>query len=595
MCGIIGYTGSKKIPSVLLQGLKQLEYRGYDSAGIAVHSEEGMIRIRSQGALEKLTSKIKEKSFKPGVSGIGHVRWATHGSPSKENAHPQKTGAIYIVHNGAVENSQDLKKGLSCSFESDTDTEVISALIDRFYKKTSDLLHSTVEANKLLKGAFSYVILCETLKGSVIGCRKGPPLIVGFGEKGEFFISSDLPLLLQWTKKAVILENNEIFMIQNGECRFFSFDKKPLKKTTQEIHLQQKAVDKKGHPHFMLKEIFEQPESLSSILKNYTNKPKLHEKISRILAPPKRLHIVACGSSYYSALYGKYVMESLARIPVEVALASEFPYQSETINKQDPVLFISQSGETADTLASFETAKKKGAFCLTLCNVENSSLDRLGDLSLYIHAGPEMGVASTKTFSAALMVLLLLAVSCCPKPPGDLTADIQKIPSLIQNILNQKEYLKHLGQELKKFKGFLYLGRGCHYPIALEGALKMKELAYIHAEGYPSGEMKHGPLALVDSGMLIIGLAPQDQYYNKNMTNLEEALARKGNLLALGNNQDQKLKNMGAYYVDIPSSHFLVSPLLEVVPLQMLAYYFACSLGYDPDHPRNLAKSVTVE
>lgn len=586
MCGIAGYIGPKKTIAVLLKSLEQIEYRGYDSAGIALHTKTGLKRIRSKGSLNLIKKHIP--SFENISSGIGHVRWATHGAPSKINAHPQKKGKIHIVHNGTIENSLELKENLSYKFESETDTEVIACLIDQFYLKNADLLQSVIETNKILKGSYAYVLLCENLNKHIIGCRKGPPLIVGPGKKGEFFISSDLPSILQWTKQVYILNNQEIFYIQNNKCQFFSFNGKLIQKKIQNIQFSQKIKNKKHNSHFMLQEIFEQPSSVLSIIQNNINP---FQKLTQI---KNHLRIIACGSSYYAALYGKYAIESLARIPVEVDLASEFQYKNPIIKKGTPILFISQSGETADTLSSLNKAKEKKAFCITLCNVKNSSLDRSGDLNFYINAGPEMAVASTKTFTSTLATLLLLALSK-KKRTSHFISSLKLLPYQMEQILSKKEFFKSMGKELKKFKGFLYLGRGPHYPIALEGALKMKELAYIHAEGYPSGEMKHGPLALVDHNMLIIGLAPQDEHYQKNLTNLEEALARKGRLLTLGNNEDKKLKSISDYYVDIPQNLSLISPLLETIPLQLFSYYLACSLGHDPDHPRNLAKSVTVE
>ena len=586
MCGIVGYLGKSSALNVVLEGLDQLEYRGYDSAGLTIKTSEGFRRIRAEGSLNHLKKKIGKWE---GSLGIGHTRWATHGKPSEENAHPHKVGKIQLVHNGIIENSEELKKKFKYQCQSQTDTEVIVYLISDGYSKTGDFFQAVFEAVKLLKGSFSFLAVCEDLE-SIVGVRKGPPLAVGFGKDKEFFISSDLPALVQcWTPQAVLLENGEFVYIQDGKCQFFSSDGSTVNKTIQTFQKNNQVKEKAGYAHYMLKEIFEQPHSLLRVLKAYTHKGQINFR-SSLFESAEKIFIVACGSSYYAGLYGKFVLESLAGIPVEVDLASEFQYKSLILKPKDIVLFISQSGETADTLSSLNQAKKKGAVCYALCNVKNSSLDRLADFSFYLHSGLEVGVAGTKSFTSTLTCLLLMALSM--KKKDVIASQLLDLPSLMDQVLSTSEQIKAKAVLFSKYKRFLYLGRGPHYPIALEGALKMKELAYIHAEGYPSGEMKHGPLALVDEEVLIIGLLMKDFYYSKNMMNLQEAKARGGCILTIG---DQYNKSVSDHHAAIPSCHHFLSPILETVVLQLLAYHFACSLSHDVDHPRNLAKSVTVE
>lgn len=587
MCGIVGYLGKNPALDVILEGLEQLEYRGYDSAGLTINTSKGFWRVRAEGSLDQLKKKIEKWE---GSLGIGHTRWATHGIPSEENAHPHKAGKIQVVHNGIIENSEDLKKKFQYHCQSQTDTEIIACLISDLYSNSGDFFKSVFEAVKLLKGSFSFLAVCEDCPASLIGVRQGPPLAVGFGKDKEFFISSDLPSLVQcWTSQTVLLENGELVSIQDGQCRFFSLDGSQVNKEIQTLQKETQVKDKSGYSHYMLKEIFEQPHSVLRVLKAYTDKGRIHFN-SSLFPANKKIFIVACGSSYYAGLYGKFVLESLAGISVEVDLASEFQYKKLLLKPKDIVLFISQSGETADTLSSLEQAKKRGAVCYALCNVKNSSLDRSVDSSFYLHSGLEVGVASTKAFTSTLVLLLLTALS--RKKDHSLMTQLFDLPSLIEQVLFENKQIKEQAILFSKYKRFLYLGRGPHYPIALEGALKMKELAYIHAEGYPSGEMKHGPLALVDSDVLVIGLSMKDFYYSKNMMNLQEAKARGGCILTLG---DEYNPSVSDQHIALPSCHPFLSPILEAVALQLTAYHFACSLGHNVDRPRNLAKSVTVE
>jgi len=587
MCGIIGYLGSGSALDVVLEGLEQLEYRGYDSSGLTIKTPEGFKRVRAEGSLDHLKKKIEKLE---GSMGIGHTRWATHGTSSVENAHPHKVGKIQLVHNGIIENSEELKEKFKYNCQSQTDTEVIACLISDFYSRTGDFFQSVFETTKLLKGSFAFLAVCEDLDRSIAGVRKGPPLVVGFGKEKEFFISSDLPSLVQqWTSRIVLMEDGEFVHIQDGRCQFFSSDGSVIKKEIQNIQKEGQIKKKEGYAHYMLKEIFEQPRSSLRVLKAYTKKGQIDFDTS-LFQQTSKIFIVACGSSYYSGLYGKFVLESLANIPVEVDLASEFQYKHLILDPNDIVLFISQSGETADILSSLREVKKRGMSCYALCNVKNSSLDRSVNSSFYLHAGLEIGVASTKAFTSTLVLLLLMALS--GKKDSALLSGLFDLPFLMDQILSKNEYIREQAISFSKYKRFLYLGRGPHYPIALEGALKMKELAYIHAEGYPSGEMKHGPLALVDEEVLVIGLTMKDFYYRKNIMNLQEVKARGGFILTIG---DQNNKLVADQHIEIPSCHKFLSPLLEAVVLQLIAYHFACSLGHDVDHPRNLAKSVTVE
>lgn len=587
MCGIVGYLGSGSALDIVLEGLEQLEYRGYDSSGLTIKTSEGFKRVRAEGSLDHLKQKIEKLE---GPLGIGHIRWATHGTASLENAHPHKVGKIQLVHNGIIENSEELKTRFKYNYQSQTDTEVIACVISDFYSRTGDFFQSVFETTKILKGAFAFLAVCEDEAHSIIGARKGPPLVVGFGKEKEFFISSDLPSLVQkWTSRVAFLEDGELIHIQDGNCQFFSSDGSLIKKKIQTIQKENQAKEKEDYAHYMLKEIFEQPHSSLRVLKTYTDKGQI-DFPSPVFQSAEKVFIVACGSSYYAGLYGKFVLESIAGIPVEVDLASEFQYKSLILKPKDVVLFISQSGETADTLSSFHQVKKRGVTCYALCNVKNSSLDREVDASFYLNAGLEVGVASTKAFTSTLVLLLLMALN--KQKNHSLVSQLFDLPFLIDQVLSKNKQIKEQAVLFSKYKRFLYLGRGPHYPIALEGALKMKELAYIHAEGYPSGEMKHGPLALVDKEVLVIGLAMKDFYYSKNIMNLQEAKARGGFILTIG---DQNHKSVADQHIEIPSCHRFLSPILEVVVLQLIAYHFACSLGHDVDHPRNLAKSVTVE
>ena len=593
MCGIVGYFGSKPALSILIEGLEDLEYRGYDSTGLALQVENEVLRVRSQGPLDNLKNKIRNLKTASSV-GIGHTRWATHGSANEANAHPHSSGGFFVVHNGVIENSEELKSQFQYDYQSETDTEVIAVMLSQNYSQKKSLIQTVSSTVNLLKGSFSFLVLHEN---SLAGVRKGPPLAVGLGKDKEFFISSDLSALAgRWTSRIFILENDEMFIIQKGELKFVSFEGKKLDKKTQNIQIDSPSKNKKGYAHYMLKEIFEQPQSVQKSIKYYIEKGEINIQ-AKNFNNSKRVFFTACGSSYYSALYGKYVLEALARIPVEVDLASEFQSRDLIIEKGDPVLLVSQSGETADVLVALKKAKSVEAFCISLSNSKHSSLDLSSDQSFYLQAGLESAVASTKSFTSSLIFFLMLALSLRKKDQkhDPLVSDILSLPSKMEDILSQSLKIKKQAESFKKYKRFLILGRGPHYPIALEGALKMKELAYIHAEAYPSGEMKHGPLALVDKEVLVIGLCSKNSYYDKNMMSLKEAFSRGANILTIGDEKDKTLDQITFDHIRIPSCDDLLTPLLEVIPLQLLTYYFACSLGHNVDRPRNLAKSVTVE
>ena len=596
MCGIIGYIGPQKVIPIILKGLKSSEYRGYDSSGITFYSKDGFQRIRSEGYLSKLEAKIPYPDTSEHI-GMGHTRWATHGVPNETNAHPQKFEKIHVVHNGVIENAYSLKKKFPASYKSQTDTEIIARLINHFQPQ-KDFKNAVLQTLLQLKGQFAFLTLSESSPHHLIGCRNGPPLILGVGNNKEFFISSDLPSLSHWTQKVYILEDQEMFEIQNGVCRFYSFEGTPIKKEILNTSEVQSEVHKDTFRDFMLKEIFDQPTSLQSTLQNISFSIRKNNLLREKIKNSRKIHIIACGSSFYAGLYGKYIIEHLAQIPVEVELASEFQYRSTLVQKEDSILFISQSGETADILSCVKKAQTYKVFCMALCNVQNSSLDRMVHETLLLKSGVEKAVASTKAFTSSLSALFVLALELAHSKPSkesqEMFSHLQSLPQYSSEVLKQNETLKKLAQTFTQFKSFLFLGRGHHYPISLEGALKLKELAYVHAEGYPFGEMKHGPLALVDDHVLTIGLTSQGTYFNKNLINLEEIKARKGHILTIGSSSSH-LKNISLHHISIPQTHFLLSPILEILPLQLIAYHYALHLNHNPDQPRNLAKSVTVE
>jgi len=609
MCGIIGYIGSKNVVPVLLDGLKRLEYRGYDSAGIAVVGE-GQINIRrSKGKIGFLEENLKASPLN-GSYGIGHTRWATHGRPSEENAHPHRdcTGSLVVVHNGIIENYLSLKKNLEKEghkFITETDTEVIAHLIEKYFQDC--LEEATLKAIGELEGAFAIAVISTRDPEKIVAAKMGPPVVVGLGDE-EYFVSSDINPILAHTKKVVFIEDGEMAVIQPEGVKFKDFKGGKLIKKVDEVSWSPLMIEKSGFKHFMLKEIFEQPQVMRDTIHGRislnTGKFLLEETgISfKLLKDIKRIVIIACGTSYHAGLIGKYLLESLVRIPVDVEFSSEYRYRDFILDKDALIIIISQSGETADTLAALRVVKKEKAITLAISNVVNSSIARETDRVLYTHAGPEIGVAATKTFSAQMAALALLALYLAQLKEGidkktslSLIQELQRIPHKMEKILNQAQLLEEFAQNFVSFSHFLYLGRWINFPVALEGALKLKEISYIHAEAYPGGEMKHGPIALIDDKMPTLVVVPKDRVYEKMMSNISEIKTRNGYVLAVAFDNDEEIKGKVDKIISIPSSYSLFTPFLTILPLQLFAYYIAVKRGADVDQPRNLAKSVTVE
>ena len=618
MCGIIGYAGEKQVADVLVKGLSRLEYRGYDSAGIAV-LDKGRITVRKkQGKLSVLKESLSKKPVK-GNTGIGHTRWATHGVPNDINAHPHRDSKkdIAIVHNGIIENYQQLKKALrkkGYKFVSDTDSEVIAHLISDHYK--GDIREAVQTATKELQGSFAIAVLHKNEPGRVVGARRDSPLIVGLG-KEENFIASDIPAVLEYTKKVIYLENNEIVDLTAKECCVYNSSGKKINKKKVTIKWDISQAEKMGYKHFMLKEIFEQPGILRNIFKERIRKDEVSfnelEITKTQFKKVKKIAIVACGTAYHAGMTGKYMLEKYVRVPVWVDTSSEFRYRDPLVDKETLVIVISQSGETADTLAALREAKKRKATVLAICNVVGSSIARESDGVIYTHAGPEIAVASTKAYTAQLAALYLFTYYLAKiKKKNKAQTDkylqkLKKLPKLAENFLekyhSRKNVLKEYAEEFHKYylarnnkSCFLYLARNTNYPNALEGALKLKEISYISAEGYPAGEMKHGPIALIDENPWVVCIAPKSATYEKMLSNIQEIKARGGLVIAVVSEGDKNFKKSKKdYIIEIPKIDEDFSPALVVIPMQLLAYYVAAEFGYDIDQPRNLAKSVTVE
>jgi glucosamine--fructose-6-phosphate aminotransferase (isomerizing) len=609
MCGIVGYIGTNQAEEVLLDGLKRLEYRGYDSAGVAIIDSKKIEVRRSVGKLVNLEQKVHSHPVK-GHIGIGHTRWATHGRPSEENAHPHIESGVAVVHNGIIENYLPLKEALQkqgAVFKSETDTEVLAHLIAQQMKIGKGLEDSVRETLKQVKGAYAIVVLSKDEPDKIVGARMECPLVVGIGD-GEGFIASDIPAILNRTRQVIFLEDGEIVTVSKKEVQVKTIDGKEVKKTPREIDWSPVMAEKGGYRHFMLKEIFEQSRAVtdtfrgriseetgSIILDDFT----LSEKDLKTI---EKIYLVACGTSWHAATVGKFLLEEFCRIPAEVDLGSEFRYRNPLVDKKTLVIAISQSGETADTLAAIKEAKRKGARILSICNVIESSIARESHHIIYTHAGPEIGVASTKAFTTQLTVLYLLAIHLgiqSGKIKNDLAKELiqelVKLPKKIEIILSHEPEIEAIAKRYLHFRDFLYLGRGINYPVALEGALKLKEISYIHAEGYPAGEMKHGPIALIDEDMPVVVLAPKDATYPKILGNMEEVKARGGKIIAIVNDGDNEASRKADEVITIPATSHHLSPILITIPLQILAYHIAVLKGTDVDQPRNLAKSVTVE
>ncbi|TAN61128.1 glutamine--fructose-6-phosphate transaminase (isomerizing) [bacterium] len=606
MCGIVGYIGPKEAVGVLMDGLKRLEYRGYDSSGIAV-LENGKVTLRrAVGKLEKLQAVLLKNPLQ-GRSGIGHTRWATHGRPSEENAHPHIEGGVAVVHNGIIENYLALKEELKkegAHFKSETDTEVISHLIHREIKNGKKLAEAVRRAVSRLKGTYALAVISEDEPDKLVGARMECPLAVGVGEH-ETMLSSDITAILNITRKAIFLQDGELVVITPDGVEITTFDGAKVTRPATHIDWSPVMAEKSGFRHFMLKEIFEQPRVVADTFRGSVIEEKgdvFLNNFNMRAADIDKIVIVACGTSWHAGLVGKFLFEELAKIPVEVDLASEFRYRDPLVDKKTLVLAISQSGETADTLAAVKEAKKKGASVISVCNVIESSLTRETAWSFMTHAGPEIGVASTKAFTTQLVALYLIAVRLgresgrvSPEFGKTLIHDLVTLSKKIEHILDSAGRIEALAKKYFHFRDFIYLGRGINYPIALEGALKLKEVSYIHAEGYAAGEMKHGPIALIDEDMPVVVLAPQDASYPKMLGNMEEVRARGGRIIAVVTEGDKEAVLKADDVITIPAASHRLTPLLLTVPLQFLAYYIAVLKGTDVDQPRNLAKSVTVE
>ena len=614
MCGIIGYIGNSKAAPILIEALKRLEYRGYDSAGISTINENNILVEKDIGKLEEIKEKRKEEksiNFEKieGNVGISHCRWATHGGVTKENAHPHTDckNMISIVHNGIIENFSELKEKLiqkGHKFKSSTDTEVIAHLIEDNYN--GDIEEATRTALKQIEGSYALGVICSKEPNKLIAARNESPLILGIG-KEENFIASDVPAILKYTTKIIYLENNEIATLEKSNYSIKNIDGEIIDKKINKINWNHELVEKSGYEYFMLKEIYEQPRAITETLNgriengniNLINEINLSKddlnKIGRII-------IVACGTSWHAALTGEFMLEELAKIPVEVEYGSEFRYRKPIINENTLVIAISQSGETADTLAAIREAKKRNAKVLSIVNVKGSSIDRESDSVLYTYAGPEIGVASTKAFTAQLVVLYLFTLfmanlkkSLSEKTIKNLIGKLRKLPLQMEALLDDKE-IKKIADIYEDKTNSLFLGRGVNFPIALEGALKLKEVSYVHAEGYPAAEMKHGPIALIDKNMPVLFIATKDDYtYKKVLSNIQEVKARDGIVIAIATEGDEEVSKLADYIIYIPKTLYILSSILATIPLQLLAYYVAVERGLDPDKPRNLSKSVTVE
>ena len=615
MCGIVGYVGNRDPKFILYEGLKKLEYRGYDSAGIAL-LQEGEIRIkRCEGKLDQLKAALEDPHFygtplDETYVGIGHTRWATHGRPSEKNAHPHQAGSIALVHNGIIENYSELRQALEKKghvLHSDTDSEVVAVCIFDFISQGHSLERSVFLAVQELRGSFSLGVISQKDPQTLIAVRNGTPLILGVGVQ-ENFIASDVPALLPYTKNFIYLEDEEMVIVQKNRCVVKNFKGKEIQKQIKKINWTPEMIDKGGYQHYMLKEIHEQPQAIIQTIQDRVSKDRdtLYLKDLTLsendLRKIRKIFLVACGTAYYASMEGKYLLEKMTKIPCEVDVASEFRYRDPLIGKEDLLIVTSQSGETADTLAALREAKKRGARTLAICNVKESSIDREADSTIYTYAGPEIGVASTKAFTAQLTVFNLLAIHIglvlgrLPKEKAKVyIQDLVRLPITVEEVLKQEKEIQKIAQKFYRKKTFLYLGRGTSYPIALEGALKLKEISYMNAEGYAAGEMKHGPIALVDEDTPVIILAPKDEHYDKVISNLEEIKAREGIVIAIGCEGDTKLSKLSDYFISVPQRSENVMPILLTIPVQLIAYTIALKKGTDIDQPRNLAKSVTVE
>jgi len=624
MCGIVGYVGKKRVVPVILDGLRKLEYRGYDSAGIAVAGNgEGLQIRRAEGKLRNLEEVIRQKPV-DGTYGIGHTRWATHGRPTEENAHPHRdcSGRIVVVHNGIIENYLSLKRRLveeGHQFTTETDTEIIAHLVEKYFLKTGNghrpsLEEAVRKTVKELTGVFALAVISVDEPNKIVAARNGPPAVIGLG-KDEYFVASDVPAILYHTRDLFFLADGDLAVITPTGVQITDFSGNPIVRQVQHVTWDPIMAEKGGFKHFMLKEIYEQPRSVRDTTLGRISQDTGHVFLDEMeisdaeFRALKKINIVACGTSWHAGLAGKFMIERLARVPVEVDYASEWRYRNPILGSETVTLVISQSGETADTIAAQREAKARGSKTVAICNVVGSMITREAAGTIYTHAGPEIGVASTKAFTSQLTALYLFALylaqvrgAMTADQAKDAVQDLTKIPGKIEHLLTQEEICEELAKLYMRSQDFLFLGRGIHYPIALEGALKLKEISYIHAEGYPAGEMKHGPNALIDENLPVVIIATRDPNepgstvrYEKTISNLKEVKARSGKVIALATEGDEEIKEAADHVIYIPTTTEELSAILEIVPLQLLAYHIAVRRGCDVDQPRNLAKSVTVE
>lgn len=611
MCGIVGYIGHQEASPILVQGLKRLEYRGYDSAGVVMLNGE-LELVKGKGKVDALAKKLQSASPK-GTLGIGHTRWATHGEPNDVNSHPHlsQNGRISLVHNGIIENYHALKTSLQKKgyiFQSDTDTEVVVNLIEEIYDDGAVSFEGAIQlALQQIVGTYGLAIVNLDEPDRIYVARKGSPLLLGLGD-GEMFIASDASPMVEHTSKVIYLDDGEMAIVRRDGYDIKTIKDEPITKEVHELAMSLEAIEKENYPHFMLKEIFEQPRVIMDCLRgrvqfdDHTIQLGGLTDVMDDLLSVKRLTIAACGTSWHAALVGEYLFEHLAKIPTEVEYASEFRYNEPLMGEGDVLIAISQSGETADTLAALREAQNRGAIALGICNVVGSTIARETDAGVFTHAGPEIGVASTKAFTSQVVVLTTIALMLAKRRQtitderyAKLIDELARIPSKMEQILAQADQIKEMAKHFTYAQNFLYLGRTLNFPIALEGALKLKEISYIHAEGYPAAEMKHGPIALIDHMMPVVVIAATDHTNDKMISNIEEVRARKGRVIAVTNPGNDEVKNLAEFTVEIPSTEDMLSPLLTVIPLQLLSYYIAVNRGCDVDQPRNLAKSVTVE
>jgi glucosamine--fructose-6-phosphate aminotransferase (isomerizing) len=612
MCGIVGYIGQKNCMPIILEGLRRLEYRGYDSAGIALVKNGSFYIQKKAGKVADLINQIGAQNGSLSAPlGIGHTRWATHGEPNDVNAHPHwdSRKEIAIIHNGIIENYLSIKTKLLREghvFETATDTEVLAHLIEEMFKKTNEVCSAVRLALAEVEGTYGLVVISTREPNKIIVARKGSPLIIGVGD-GENFVASDASAIVDHTRQVVYLSDGEIAEVTAHGFRTMTIDDVAIEKSIEEVTLELSQIERAGFDHFMMKEIHEQPETIRNAMRGRLLVEEGDVKLGGLsdvmdkLLDARRIIITACGTSWHAGLVGEYMLEQIARIPTEVEYASEFRYRSPIITNRDVVFLISQSGETADTLAALREAKAKGATVLGIVNVVGSTIARESQGGVYVHAGPEIGVASTKAFTSQLTVLALISLMLARKRGMSqeegrvLSREIAGLPGKVARILEDVGPIQQLAREFKNAKNFLYLGRGANFPVALEGALKLKEISYIHAEGYPAAEMKHGPIALIDENMPVVFIVPRDSIYEKVVSNIQEVRARRGRIIAVANEDDHEIEHMAEFVIRVPRTYGFFGPVINIIPLQLLSYYIAVARGTDVDQPRNLAKSVTVE